>query len=54
MLALHKTNQSDATCVEEIIEELRSGKLRNVAERSAVSRIKDGGLETLKRRVHVK
>ncbi|NLE01389.1 MAG: sulfate adenylyltransferase subunit 2 [Fibrobacter sp.] len=45
-----KPIQSDATCVEEIIEELRSGKLRNVAERSGREQDKeDGGLETLRK-----
>ena len=36
---------------EEIIEELRSGKLKNIAERSGRAQDKDdgGGLETLRR-----
>ncbi len=43
--------ESDASTVDEIIEELRSGKLKNVAERSGRAQDKDdgGGLETLRR-----
>lgn len=42
---------SDAKNVEEIIEELRSGKLRNIAERSGRQQDKEdgGGLETLRK-----
>jgi sulfate adenylyltransferase subunit 2 len=43
--------ESSARTVDEIIEELRTGKLRNVAERSGRAQDKDdgGGLETLRR-----
>jgi len=43
--------ESDATNVDEIIEELKSGKLKNVAERSGREQDKEdgGGLETLRR-----
>ncbi len=43
--------ESEAGTVDEIIEELRSGKLRNIAERSGRAQDKDdgGGLETLRR-----
>jgi len=43
--------QSTARTVGEIIEELRSGKLKNIAERSGRAQDKDdgGGLETLRR-----
>lgn len=43
--------ESDAKNVDEIIEELRSGKLKNIAERSGRAQDKDdgGGLETLRR-----
>jgi sulfate adenylyltransferase subunit 2 len=42
---------SDARTVSEIIEELRTGKFSNVAERSGRAQDKDdgGGLETLRR-----
>jgi len=42
---------SESRTTGEIIEELRSGKLRNVAERSGRAQDKDdgGGLETLRR-----
>ncbi|NOX19551.1 MAG: sulfate adenylyltransferase subunit 2 [Chlorobi bacterium] len=43
--------ESDARNVDEIIEELSSGKLKNIAERSGRAQDKDdgGGLETLRR-----
>ncbi len=43
--------ESDSRTVDEIIEELRSGKLKNIAERSGRAQDKDdgGGLETLRR-----
>lgn len=43
--------QSDARNVDEIIEELSTGKLKNIAERSGRAQDKDdgGGLETLRR-----
>ncbi len=43
--------ESEASNVDEVIEELRSGKLKNVAERSGRAQDKDdgGGLETLRR-----
>jgi sulfate adenylyltransferase subunit 2 len=43
--------ESSANNVEEIIEELRSGKFKNIAERSGREQDKDdgGGLETLRR-----
>lgn len=43
--------ESDATSVEEIVEELRSGKFSNIAERSGREQDKEdgGGLETLRR-----
>jgi sulfate adenylyltransferase subunit 2 len=43
--------QSDARNVDEIIEELRSGKFANVAERSGRAQDKagGGGLEVLRR-----
>ena len=43
--------ESEAKNVDEIIEELRSGKLKNIAERSGRAQDKDdgGGLETLRR-----
>src|SRR5690606_31404830 len=42
--------QSDARNMREIIEELRSGKFKNIAERSGREQDKeDGGLETLRR-----
>jgi len=43
--------QSDAATVEEIIEELRSGKLSNIAERSGRAQDKEdrGGLEELRK-----
>jgi sulfate adenylyltransferase subunit 2 len=43
--------ESDARTVEEIVEELRSGKFSNIAERSGRAQDKDdgGGLETLRR-----
>jgi sulfate adenylyltransferase subunit 2 len=43
--------ESEATNPQEIIEELRSGKLSNIAERSGRAQDKDdgGGLETLRR-----
>jgi sulfate adenylyltransferase subunit 2 len=46
-----KPVQSDARNVDEIIEELRTGKFRNVAERAGRAQDKDdgGGLETLRR-----
>jgi len=42
---------SESRTVDEIIEELRSGKLKNIAERSGRAQDKDdgGGLETLRR-----
>lgn len=42
---------SESRAVDEIIEELRSGKLKNIAERSGRAQDKDdgGGLETLRR-----
>lgn len=46
-----KAVQSDARTVPEIIDELRSGKFANIAERSGRAQDKDdgGGLETLRR-----
>lgn len=43
--------ESDAKNVDEIIEELKSGKLKNIAERAGRAQDKDdgGGLETLRR-----
>ncbi len=43
--------ESTASCVDEIIEELESGKFSNIAERSGRAQDKDdgGGLETLRR-----
>ena len=43
--------ESDARNVDEIIEELKTGKLKNIAERSGRAQDKDdgGGLETLRR-----
>jgi sulfate adenylyltransferase subunit 2 len=42
--------ESSSTTVDEIIEELRSGKLKNIAERSGRAQDKeDGGLETLRK-----
>ncbi|WP_022851599.1 sulfate adenylyltransferase subunit CysD [Limisalsivibrio acetivorans] len=43
--------ESDASNVDEIIEELRSGRLSNIAERSGRAQDKDdgGGLETLRK-----
>jgi len=43
--------ESDSRTVDAIIEELRSGKLKNIAERSGRAQDKDdcGGLETLRR-----
>ncbi len=43
--------ESDAGTVDEIIDELRSGRLKNVAERAGRAQDKDdgGGLETLRR-----
>ena len=43
--------ESEAKTVDEIIEELRSGKFANIAERSGRAQDKDdgGGLETLRR-----
>jgi sulfate adenylyltransferase subunit 2 len=43
--------KSESRTVEEIIEELKSGQLRNIAERSGRAQDKDdgGGLETLRR-----
>lgn len=43
--------ESEAKNVDEIIEELKSGKLKNIAERSGRAQDKDdeGGLETLRR-----
>jgi sulfate adenylyltransferase subunit 2 len=43
--------ESKSATVEEIIDELRSGKLKNIAERSGRAQDKDddGGLETLRR-----
>lgn len=43
--------ESEANNIQEIIAELRSGKLRNIAERSGRAQDKDdgGGLETLRR-----
>lgn len=43
--------ESESRTVDEIIEELRSGKLQNIAERSGRAQDKDdgGGLETLRR-----
>jgi len=43
--------ESEARTVDEIVEELRSGKLANIAERSGRAQDKDdgGGLETLRR-----
>ncbi|RMG21186.1 MAG: sulfate adenylyltransferase, partial [Methanobacteriota archaeon] len=43
--------ESEARNVHEIIEELRSGKLKNVAERAGRAQDKDdgGGLETLRK-----
>jgi len=42
---------SDARTVDDIIEELKSGKFSNIAERSGRAQDKDdgGGLETLRR-----
>jgi len=43
--------ESDATSVDDIIEELKTGRLKNVAERSGRAQDKEdgGGLETLRR-----
>jgi sulfate adenylyltransferase subunit 2 len=43
--------ESEARNTAEIIEELRSGKFKNIAERSGRAQDKDdgGGLETLRR-----
>ena len=43
--------ESDASNVDEIVEELRSGKFSNIAERAGRAQDKDdgGGLETLRR-----
>nr|MBC8383953.1 sulfate adenylyltransferase [Candidatus Cloacimonadota bacterium] len=43
--------ESDATNVTEVIEELKSGKFKNIAERSGREQDKEdeGGLETLRR-----
>jgi sulfate adenylyltransferase subunit 2 len=45
-----KPIESEARTVEQIIEELRSGKLKNIAERSGRAQDQeDGGLETLRK-----